>query len=200
MNKQDPRVIKTLRQIDEAFLNSLKETSFEKITIEMICKKALINRSTFYKYYEDKYVLLSDFLDRTLSEFREYAKVDFVMATPYNIDGEIYQSIFRNLIQHVYSKKDTYLVLWHSNLNRNVWLEMTQVIQKRILETLNSTSVIKPENKIYLDLFATLFASNLMTELEWWLKNDSTITLDDLMRIMTRNMKHGIFKTFREYF
>ncbi|MDD7643021.1 MAG: TetR/AcrR family transcriptional regulator C-terminal domain-containing protein [bacterium] len=200
MNKQDPRVIKTLRQIDEAFLNSLKETSFEKITIEMICKKALINRSTFYKYYEDKYVLLSDFLDRTLSEFREYAKVDFVMATPYNIDGEIYQSIFRNLIQHVYSKKDTYLVLWHSNLNRNVWLEMTQIIQKRILETLNSTSVIKPENKIYLDLFATLFASNLMTELEWWLKNDSTITLDDLMRIMTRNMKHGIFKTFREYF
>lgn len=200
MNKQDPRVIKTLRQIDEALLNSLKETSFEKITIEMICKKALINRSTFYKYYEDKYVLLSDFLDRTLSEFREYVKVDFVMATPYNIDGEIYQSIFRNLIQHVYSKKDTYLVLWHSNPNRNIWLEMTQIIQKRILETLNSTSVIKPENKIYLDLFATLFASNLMTELEWWLKNDSTITLEDLMRIMTRNMKHGIFKTFREYF
>ena len=200
MNKQDPRVIKTLRQIDEALLNSLKETSFEKITIEMICKKALINRSTFYKYYEDKYVLLSDFLDRTLSEFREYVKVDFVMATPYNIDGEIYQSIFRNLIQHVYSKKDTYLVLWHSNPNRNIWLEMTQIIQKRILETLNSTSLIKPENKIYLDLFATLFASNLMTELEWWLKNDSTITLEDLMRIMTRNMKHGIFKTFREYF
>lgn len=200
MNKKDPRVIKTLRQIDEALLESLSQTSFEKITIDMLCKKALINRSTFYKYYVDKYELLSDFIDRTLSEFKEYAKVDFVMATPYNIDGEIYRSIFRNLIQYVYSKKDACLILWQANLNRNILLEMAQIIQERILETLNSTSVIKPENKIYLDLFARLFASNLMTELEWWLKNDTTVSMDDLMKIMTHNMKNGIFKTFREYF
>ena len=200
MNKQDPRVIKTLRQIDDALLESLRQTPFEKITIDMLCKKALINRSTFYKYYVDKYELLSDFIDRTLSEFKEYAKVDFVMATPYNIDGEIYRSIFRNLIQYVYSKKDACLVLWQANLNRNILLEMAQIIQERILETLNSTSVIKPENKIYLDLFARLFASNLMTELEWWLKNDTIVSMDDLMKIMTRNMKNGIFKTFREYF
>lgn len=200
MNKQDPRVIKTLRQIDEALLDNLKETSFEKITIDMICKKALINRSTFYKYYEDKYVLLSDFLNRTLSEFRAYAKVDFVMATPYNIDGEIYQSIFRNLIQHIYSKKDTYLILWQASLDRNIWFEMAQIIEERILETLSATSIIKQENKIYLDLFAKLFASNLMTEVEWWLKNDTSVSVEDLMKIMTRNMKNGIFKTFRDYF
>ena len=200
MNKQDPRVIKTLRQIDEALLGNLKETSFEKITIDMICKKALINRSTFYKYYEDKYVLLSDFLNRTLSEFRAYAKVDFVMATPYNIDGEIYQSIFRNLIQHIYSKKDTYLILWQASLDRNIWFEMAQIIEERILETLSATSIIKQENKIYLDLFAKLFASNLMTEVEWWLKNDTSVSVEDLMKIMTRNMKNGIFKTFRDYF
>lgn len=166
----------------------------------MICKKALINRSTFYKYYEDKYVLLSDFLNRTLSEFRAYAKVDFVMATPYNIDGEIYQSIFRNLIQHIYSKKDTYLILWQASLDRNIWFEMAQIIEERILETLSATSIIKQENNIYLDLFAKLFASNLMTEVEWWLKNDTSVSVEDLMKIMTRNMKNGIFKTFRDYF
>lgn len=200
MNKQDPRVIKTLRQIDDALLENLEHHPFEKITIDMICKAALINRSTFYKYYVDKYELLSDFLDRTLSEFKEFAKVDFVMATPYNIDGEIYRSIFRNLLQYVYSHKRTYLILWNASITRNIWMEMAQIIQQRILETLRTTAVIKSENLIYLDLFARLFASNLMTELEWWLKNDASISMDDLLKIMTCNMKKGIFKTFRDYF
>ena len=77
---------------------------------------------------------------------------------------------------------------------------MAQIIEERILETLSATSIIKQENKIYLDLFAKLFASNLMTEVEWWLKNDTSVSVEDLMKIMTRNMKNGIFKTFRDYF
>lgn len=200
MNKQDPRVIKTLRQIDEALLSSLEQTSFEKITIDMLCRQALINRSTFYKYYVDKYELLSSFLERTLTEFREYAKVDFVMATPHNVDGEIYKSIFKNLLKYIYSQKRTYLILWNASIERNIWQEMAQIIQKRILETLHATCTVKKENETYLELFAYLFASNLMTEVHWWLLNDSTVSIEDLIRIMTCNMKNGIFKTFRNYF
>lgn len=200
MNKQDPRVIKTLRQIDDALLENIAKCPFEKITIDMICKSALVNRSTFYKYYLDKYELLENFLDRTLSEFKKYAKVDFVMATPYNIDGEIYRSIFKNLLQYVYSQKNKYLILWNAPITRNIRMEMTQIIQKRILDTLCSTTSIKEENRQYLDLFASLFASNLMTELEWWFHNDASVSLDDLIKIMTCNMKNGLFKTFRNYF
>ena len=48
MSKTDPRIIKTLRHIDEALLECLKEHEFRKITVDMLCRKALINRSTFY--------------------------------------------------------------------------------------------------------------------------------------------------------
>ena len=70
MSKTDPRIIKTLRHIDEALLECLKENEFRKITVDMLCRKALINRSTFYKYYADKYELLNNYLDRVLSEQR----------------------------------------------------------------------------------------------------------------------------------
>ena len=86
MSKTDPRIIKTLRHIDEALLECLKENEFRKITVDMLCRKALINRSTFYKYYADKYELLNNYLDRVLSEFSEaMATTDFILATPHTI-------------------------------------------------------------------------------------------------------------------
>lgn len=43
----DLRVVKTLRQIDHSLLECLADTPFEKITVEQLCRGALINRSTF---------------------------------------------------------------------------------------------------------------------------------------------------------
>ena len=37
--------------------------NFEKIKVSDICEEALINRSTFYAHYEDKYDLLVDFFE-----------------------------------------------------------------------------------------------------------------------------------------
>lgn len=51
MPQTDLRVVKTLKQIDTALLSCLADTPFEKITVEQLCRAALINRSTFYKYY-----------------------------------------------------------------------------------------------------------------------------------------------------
>ena len=96
MSKTDPRIIKTLRHIDEALLECLKENEFRKITVDMLCRKALINRSTFYKYYADKYELLNNYLDRVLSEFSEaMATTDFILATPSTIANQQYIDNFR---------------------------------------------------------------------------------------------------------
>ena len=55
MNQQDLRVIKTKKNIEESFLRLLEKKSFSEITVQNILDEALINRSTFYKHYSDKY-------------------------------------------------------------------------------------------------------------------------------------------------
>ena len=55
MPQTDLRVIKTLRQIDNALLTLLSDMPFEKITVDLLCQVALVNRSTFYKYYKSKF-------------------------------------------------------------------------------------------------------------------------------------------------
>lgn len=63
MAKCDMRIIKTKKALRNAIHELLKTTTFEKLTVSQICKKAEINRVTFYSHYVDKYELLQDYLE-----------------------------------------------------------------------------------------------------------------------------------------
>ena len=61
--KFDLRVIKTKRNIYATFEELMKEHAFEEIKVSDICNKAIINRSTFYAHYADKYELLAEYIN-----------------------------------------------------------------------------------------------------------------------------------------
>ena len=54
---EDLRVIKTRSNIRKEFLSLLQQYEFRAITVSMIIERCQINRSTFYRNYEDKYAL-----------------------------------------------------------------------------------------------------------------------------------------------
>lgn len=199
MNKTDLRIIKTLRQIDTALLENLKEHPFQKITIDMLCKSALINRSTFYKYYEDKYDLLERYVQRVLQDFKEAMdSTDFILASPSNIDAPLYIDNFRKSLEFVYSKRAVYQVLWNANLEKQIYVEMIDIIRKNILAKLTAHPQYQQGSQHYQDLYAFLFASNMMSLVSWWFKNEHIVTADDVCRLMNSNMKNGLFATFKQ--
>ncbi|WP_166626346.1 TetR/AcrR family transcriptional regulator [Jeotgalicoccus sp. S0W5] len=66
--KKDLRVQKTLRAIDQAMVELLKEKSFENITIQDISQTAMINRGTFYTYYKDKYEVIESYQAKMIDD------------------------------------------------------------------------------------------------------------------------------------
>ncbi len=56
--REDLRVRRTRKLLWEALMAELSERPFEQITVREICERAMVHRTTFYKHYEDKYVLL----------------------------------------------------------------------------------------------------------------------------------------------
>ncbi len=201
MNKKDPRIIKTLRQIDTALLDNLKEHEFRKITVDMICRCALINRSTFYKYYKDKYDLLDNYLERILSSFgKATATTDFILASPHTIDNQEYFNNFRNTINYIYDHRDVYKILWEASIDRPIYQEMVEIIVDNIFKTLRENPSGPQEITPYHELYSRLFASNLMTLVRWWLSNENTVTQNDVQKLMSGNMKHGLFTTFKYLF
>lgn len=53
MNSLDARVRYTRRVVEDSFLELLKDKPLNRITVTEICRKAQINRATFYKHYLD---------------------------------------------------------------------------------------------------------------------------------------------------
>lgn len=50
-NKHESKYFHTAQLMDEALLNLLETKDFEYITVSQLCKKAGVNRTTFYLHY-----------------------------------------------------------------------------------------------------------------------------------------------------
>lgn len=101
MNQQDLRVIKTKKNIEESFLRLLEKKSFSEITVQNILDEALINRSTFYKHYSDKYDLARLLSDRMFQDTLENR-------FPASENREVYETI--DVIYEVlYDKREAFI-------------------------------------------------------------------------------------------
>ncbi|MFV8064718.1 TetR/AcrR family transcriptional regulator [Streptococcus hyovaginalis] len=68
----DKRVIKTKKAIKDAFIELRQNRPIEKIYVETLCRKAMINKSTFYRYYMDIYDLVDHLQEEALEPIRRY--------------------------------------------------------------------------------------------------------------------------------
>ena len=53
--KEDLRVVKTKANLYRGLMELMKDQTFEEIKVSDICNKSMINRSTFYDHFNDKY-------------------------------------------------------------------------------------------------------------------------------------------------
>jgi AcrR family transcriptional regulator len=66
--KTDPRVARTQKLIEEAFLAAMEEKGFEDLSVNDVTDRAGINRVTFYSHFDDKYVLLGYTIRKMFSD------------------------------------------------------------------------------------------------------------------------------------
>ncbi|MCI9576007.1 MAG: TetR/AcrR family transcriptional regulator [Clostridiales bacterium] len=56
--KEDIRSQRTKKILYQAFFHLLEQRSLKDITVNDICKEAMVHRTTLYKYFDSKYALL----------------------------------------------------------------------------------------------------------------------------------------------
>ena len=134
MNQQDLRVIKTKKNIEESFLRLLEKKSFSEITVQNILDEALINRSTFYKHYSDKYDLARLLSDRMFQEFQDMLENRFLASQ----NREVYETI--DVIYEVlYDKRETFLNLWKIHTDEvQLENEMADYLKHRFISAYSS--------------------------------------------------------------
>lgn len=89
---EDLRVVKSIREIKQAFLRLILKKPMDKIKISDIADEALINRKTFYRHF----TVLSDVPKRICSDFAEELSEGLKALDPENIRGGV--SLFYHLL------------------------------------------------------------------------------------------------------
>lgn len=78
MNKNESKYFNTASLMDEALLALLQKKEYEYITIKEVCRKAGVNRSTFYLHYESMDDLLKESIKMINKRFYDaFGKLPF---------------------------------------------------------------------------------------------------------------------------
>ena len=106
----DQRANRMKSLIIRTFFDCLEEDDFSQLTIGKISEKALINRSTFYRYFSDKYVLRDMIVDDIVQDFATHMEVDFLHM---DITDTDHTRSLENGLTHLCTIKRELEILWN---------------------------------------------------------------------------------------
>jgi AcrR family transcriptional regulator len=169
---------RTRRQIIQSFMHVLQTKRFSSITVQDICDHALIHRTTFYRYYEDKYTLLRDFIYHLSEEIISLNKKS-------NADA------FKLLVDYV----EEHFVLFENTLlgsEGHIFFKSMVKIASDILREHSKTENDPISNKInqskYPEVMCDLYATSFMTILQNWVSKEYNYQKEELFEIFNQVM------------
>lgn len=182
MNEQriDLRIVKTRENIKRAFQSLIKEKTFSKITVTNIIEESKINRSTFYKHYQDKYELRESLIKETLDDFHDNIDLSLFRLEDYdmNEDYDITKARGIKHFNYLLKNREWYLTLWGRNMEAYVYDDMQQILEEKLKEGLKGDEI----NSKY-ELFIRMVASSSMKNIQWWYDYKDQISVEEMVHI-----------------
>ena len=189
MNKKTGlRIIRSKHSIKKAFIELLNEKGYEKITIQDIADKAMINRNTFYLHYQNKPDLLNRSMDELLEELNITLNLCSSSKTP--VSGSKLEQLMQIILEKIQNNIPFYkALLLDENRIYGFQSKMEEIIKKTVADGLDNTQL-----KISKELLLQYIASTFMGIVIWWVKNDLSYTPKELASQFGKILTHGHLK------
>ena len=189
----DQRANRMKTLIINTFFDCLEELDFTQITIGKISDQAMINRSTFYRYYSEKYILRDMIVDDIVKDFADHMEVDFLHM---DIKNKDHTKTLEYGLSHLCTKKRELELLWNQpTLGRNVFDEMIDAGASKVENEIKNHKTISPEKKALADWYAKLLVNNYLVTVRWWFSHSDTVSASQITEMMERHMISGTIST-----
>lgn len=190
----DLRTVKTRESIIEAFFDCLELMDFSQITVKVLTQRARVNRSTFYKHFEDKYRLRDEVVSALLRDFETNLETDFLFEK--NLADEMYVQKLAHCLDNFRSHKREYEILWNQLLlGRNLFEEMIETGARKLERQIRDNPKITEDKKGVAGWYAHLLLNNMLVSVRWWFSQQNPFSSKDLARLIIRHMIHGTIPT-----
>ena len=161
----DQRANRMKTLIINTFFDCLETLDFTQITIGKISDQAMINRSTFYRYFSDKYILRDTIVADIVKDFADHMEVDFLHM---DIKNKDHTKTLEYSLSHLCTKKRELELLWNQpTLGRNVFDEMIDAGASKVENEIKNHKTITPEKKALADWYAKLLVNNYLVTVRW---------------------------------
>lgn len=174
VDMEDLRTIKTKKNLYDALILLMKQTNFENIKVADICKHALVNRSTFYNHYQDKY----DLLDDLLTDFKN--RIFYL--NNYQDIKRYYLSFFSTLLDYIDEHKKSFTDILVNNKNSIMIDILLNKLVKDILDNTNIKLKIEKEIVVKFYLGGTIYLITEYLSRNKYTKKDMLDYLDKLIQ------------------
>lgn len=179
-NLEDLRVRRTRKLLQRAMLEAAREKGFAHVTVRDITERAMVNRATFYRHYEDKYDLLAQYM-KELSEFID------------SDEGETLSNIqplpsldtpppgLANLLRHMQANADFYRVMLGNQGDPAFCGQAFRTyIELGYRRMLSSQLPQSDPNRPPIDLTVNYLMHAGIGAIVWWLENDQPVSPEQM--------------------
>lgn len=170
--KIDLRVIKTKNLLYTTLVELLKDYPFEEIKVSDICSKALINRSTFYAHYADKYELLASCIQDIKQELADKLKKNKNISNT----KEYYMEMLDLFLNYIDEHKDLFSSIIINNKNSIIMDIFYDTIYMDLKQRLKSE-----DSKIPEEIISSFYVGAVCNVSMKWLTNYQRYTKQELM-------------------
>lgn len=174
-----------IRHINQTVFELLYHYHFDEITVQKICESAEINRSTFYRYFQDKYDLLYS--------LPQYMTEQFIGDTN---DAELINSSesFKAFIYYIEKHKKVFKHLLVSSRQSDVFRSLTNASREMILYGAKNNNSDPLAQKIrkskYPDILADFYSSGMIEVLRRWVENDYNYSPNEIFITLNHTLEN----------
>lgn len=176
MNSNDLRVMKTQSALMNSFLELLKTKNFKQITVQDLCDRAMVRRSTFYRHYNDKYDLLNEIVGNFFNKIHESHSDSLLVKQPQSY----FENIVRDTLYLLLENKDTiqslFTISYYDEVSRIVYKQLYKGVERQV--DFDIRHVIR--FSINLEAYKEFMAWGILRIIYSWLKEGQKRSIDDL--------------------
>lgn len=167
--KMDLRIQKTYLSLHQAFTELLDEKKFEDFTINELCERAMIRRTTFYKHFADKY----EYFNFYLKEVCEDIQKEFTSDVPVGEINMYFKQMSLGVLRFMTTHQSFVDNILKSNMFSLLFDILTDLVQSQVYLALKKTD--KQTQKALGDLegFASFYAGGLLNALYYYRQKDT---------------------------
>ena len=176
MNSNDLRVKKTQRALMDSFLELLKTKNFSQITVQDLCDRAMVRRSTFYRHYSDKYDLLNQVLANFSNSLHESHSESLLVKQPKSYFENIVRDTLYFLIENRETIQSIFTISYYDEVTRIVYTQLYKGVERQV----NFDIRHGIRFTIDLEVYKEFIAGGILRIIYAWLKEGQERSVDEL--------------------